>query len=1674
MDDLIGVSVQPIEFAEVKGTPLEPLTLPEASVRNRAATISYLSDPSQMVENYNAMMAEGADGGDSISTGLATSIQRQVNSQDETGLMSIMADPKIPLEEKIRVAKQSRDSVILKDNGTTLLTRSLAKDSAGETPEAERARVDTTAQDIAAIYKARESTQGIINAYMAKLDSGTGRALYEMADETIAPLSTNVLTAALTNGKENASIWDVVKAFVDPGKAKMDIKKSLESLPVDQREQATREVLELISKNSRTLLSSDNDYAKFKLAQELLQDGNYDNFDRWFDTLAGALDVFGVGGALRASKSTKPVMATKVPTNVQQAVDRANMGVPTAPKVVQQGDLASTSQVPTKGVFDERINALEAQKASMMGDASNLLGKGEVTSLTQERKGILNSIPDRNELAKNIQAQQGITSKEAKLQADKLIADKRADVDASVSRIDNILKQNAEASTLTQRIADIEKEIKLLQGRNTEVVLKKNYMYSVEVERVEMNAVTRLPQPASPIEILKLANPQEARNIHTAIVMDTTEEVAKASSNSSRVQAIANNILPQVATDGKVNVGVVDIDRNLLKIVAENPKLAKALEHSVDNVISAKELAQSRYQVVNKFKDALGLTIRENMASFSHDGLKSKISAVYGTGEGDFNKAMDAFNQAKYSLSNTGVLDSEIEILARRGDKYEPVALDEVKDVPGSYLVRVNTEHTIDPTEVTFLEKDTVKYNWLDRGDLRWDENKGASAILMDYASMLSPRYTGGAVVGVDKSAKFEKLMLEIANDYAESYNSLKKSERVALDKYFIDANFNGKALDPNEILYVRGLSQKALEAAVKWRKFWDSHYYLENLDMVRTFNAQGWQKFGHKNAELFAKPISKDSTIGQAYDADLDQVVNISKQDADALYNAGGTYARLRRPADFGGEVVDHIIVRNNASSYLRKIRDNDKILNYREGYFQVQYKAARFIDEYKMVNGREVRRAVAVAGDTAEALHIESRLNANASPMSYYKQRADERAMVKGSDDWFDVESVSGRIAQRHRGKILEGADSTNQLNRPELIVDPVTAATRAARSISGRTVMRPVLDMSKERWMANHGHLVTANKFGEKRFPPSHSEFGTPGGVTKEVADARTTWNYINYLENGYINGLDNLHKSVMNMIAETAGEFGATKIERGANVLKDYSPTHATKGSVFNAMIATNPIRQLLVQVHQGVRTFAYNPTGWATSSVPRLALDYVMNVAFKRPGNAEFARFVDESGMLDAVDKNSLVRGSLKDAADNSTFGRAVKAAGKPFDVLRQAGFDTGERLNNIVHLAAVYDKFKREGKNLADSLVMDEARSVARAVSYDMNAAGDMLYNQTSAGIILQFMQVPHKAILNYTNRRIPLDARMRLAIGDTLFWGGPAYLISEWFNTELPEDPYWRDFITQGLEGAALNHLFQTISGDEDLRMDWSSLAPADMTGMAKVVTTLLTDGPLKALANSPANQMFGEEGRVRTAMLTASRFFAGSVSSDYETPVTLTQVVTDFAKISSGFSNATKAYMMLELDKKLTAQGVTVKDNPTFIEAMSQIAGFQDITSKARFEFVERQSASNKSMEEDIKKDVKAIAKYYQDQYGMGISDPEQLTAMTGMIMRRYQGNAKASEIANKYIAQSLADPDSRLLSIILETSKFPNPKVFRERLKDIPMEDYKKQGFESLMNNIENYRE
>ena len=1666
IDDLIGVETQPIDLNTIEATPLQPISLPEGAIRNRAATTALLSDPSKMEENFNAMVAENKyDGTDFITQGLQNQVQQEVANQDTRGFMSILADPKVPMEQKLSVIQGVNSSPLLRDSGTTLLTNTLSKGSAEETPEAEDARINATANAIAEIYKQREVTQALMNSYAAELDSSTGTAMLDITSDIVAPFSTNILMATIVQNQENGSFWKALKAFADPGGAKVDIRNRLAAVPIEQRAAATQELMNTLSKSANTLFRSDNDFSKFRLMQELMQDGSYSNTDRWLDTLGGVLDLVGLGFTTRAPRAAETL--NKAANVVDKTAPAATSAKP-AVGPVQPSDLARTTGQPTVGVFDERIAALEAQKASMLGASGNQLSKGEVTSLQAERNAIASSIPDRNALAKAIQEQKGITSKAAKAEADVLVNEKRMDVEASLSRIDKTLDLNKEASTLMQRIADLEKEIAMLQKRNTPIYLKKNPLAEA-ISRIEMNGVARVPNPSSPLEIVKLSNPQMARDMHTAIVLSNTDDAALAATGVNRVQAIANNILPQVNVGGKVTANVVDIDRNLRRSLNVPESIYRAATETVDVIFSKAELEAARANVVNRFNDASGLTMRPNMGSIKDDGIKLQIDAVYGPSQGDFKLAQHAIDQAKLSMSHLGVTEDMLEILRKQGAEYVPVKLEEVKDVEGSYLVRLKTEHTIDPTDVNFYEPSKVKYNWLDQlPATHWDDNKSVSALVFDYASMLDPKYTAGMVVGMDKSAKFEKLMLDFADEYAETYNSLAKAERASLDRYLREANFKGIAFDYADLRYTRGFSEKAIEAVRQWRQFWDAHFYLENLDMVRTFNRDGWMMFKHPNAELFAKNVPKNSSIGSVYDADLDQIVKLSPQELDALYASGGSYARLRRPSVLAGETVEHIVVRNNAQNYLRKFNENDKILNYRDGYFQLQYKAARFVDEITTdVNGKSIRRAVAVAKDSVEASAFVERMNANAPPLTVYKHRADERAFTRGTDDWFDIEQASGRIAQRHRGKTLESADGLNHLGSGEYILDPVTSAIRAAKSISGRTTMRPIINTAKERFMAQYGHLISnVDDFGRKQYPLSKAQIGEKGAnVSKEVGDARTTWNYINYMENGYINGMDNLYKQGMNWLAEGLGSVGLGRAERAAVIASEFNPAQLGKGSVFNAFIATHPLRQLLVQAHQGVRTFAYNPVGWGTMNIPNLIWSYsaakldgiiTLPKGMSKTDLDEFIKFVDGSGMMQAVDKNSLVRGALLDAADQSPTSKMLRTANMPLELMRKAGFDAGERSNILIHMAAVFDKFKRQGKDLTKGEIIDEARSAVRAISYDMNAAGDMLYNQTAANMILQFAQVPHKAVLNYINRRIPVQDRLQLLAGDILFWGTPAYLISEVIGKDiLPEDPQIREMVVNGLESTMLNTVIQELSGDDDLKMDWSSLAPADMTGFAKTVFTLLTEGPIKAIAASPAAQLFGSEGRVRDALTTSARFFNG-FDDQYETPASLADVAVKWASISSGFSAATNAYFMIEMGKKESKYGQELRDNVSYAEAMVSIVGFQEASSKERFEILDKVRKDRKRLEDDIKQDLKSVAKYYQDQYHLGVKDPQQLTAVTGLILKRYADDPQAYPIAKKYVSQLLADPETQLARIILETSGFKGASDFSARLKDLPMKD------------------
>jgi hypothetical protein len=1082
---------------------------------------------------------------------------------------------------------------------------------------------------------------------------------------------------------------------------------------------------------------------------------------------------------------------------------------------------------------------------------------------------------------------------------------------------------------------------------------------------------------------------------------------------------------------------------------------------------------------------------------------------MYGTAEGGFLKAEDALTQARFALRNTGIPESDITLMKRSGLDYVPTTLAESAGKEGSYKVRISSYSEISPSDFynadkggSSLEPMIIKRNLLDSiPGLTSNSTGSAARYIMDAASMLPKNITGPASVATDATSRFEKVMLSIASDFSDPYTKLPKARQAALMDYFKEANYNGIAFD-RTALQARQFSPEEINVIHNWKTFWDGHYYLENYDLVRTLDAQGYQMFKNPNIELYVKPIPKNQNIVRFYDPATDSIISHSKAQGDALYQAGGTYAKLRRPAEINGRLVEHMIVRNTPTEYTRKFNNSDSVLNYRDGYFQIQYaKNAKFVDE---IDG-DVIRTVAVAGDTLEATAFATRMTAAGNGKTY-RVRGDVRGLRRDGDEWWDVNSASGRIAQRQRGKLLEDASGLNHLGDGSYIVNPVDSAVRAAKSISGRTVNRPMLEAAKARFIEQFGHLLESNGAGGKAWPSRIEAISSKGeATTKELRDARTAYEYINYLENGYINTMDDVIKAGFNYIAGLLGKYsvatGSTKLakmERGALAASDVAVSTSLKSSVYLTYIVSNVFRQWVVQPHQALRMASYNPTGMANGGIIKLAAGY-LGGELKLPGftnfigkgfeligdithiktphlvHDDFAQFVKASGLFDSVDKSNLVRGTLLEAADSTNVvGRAI---GKYVTIpARKIGFDAGETINLLLHAAAVYERRMRKGGDLKDLAQRDEAYSEIRAVSGDMNFAGDFPYNQTSPSALMQFMQVGHKMMLQVTNRRIDIPTRMRMVGMDMVLWGSPAVAVASWLGKDiLPDDPVAKEAVAWGLESAMLNKLLSQIA-ERPVSIDFSSLAPYDpsLSGWKEFITHFLTGGPSAVIANSPAGQLFLKDGgRVRVALASLSRLFGFSEDMD-ETPESAVRVAKEVAKVLSGVHNITKAQMILDTGKTWDKTGKLTDEGLGVTEAVMQVFGFGTSTTRDMFKSIKENSADVKAHKERVTQDIKAIMAYYTTELATDNADLQWITKVTGKVLRTYQNDPVAQDIMNAEIEKALRSKDQILIDSILKVVDIPGIGNTRDRISKLPISDEQKKMLLQITADVENARE
>jgi hypothetical protein len=1203
---------------------------------------------------------------------------------------------------------------------------------------------------------------------------------------------------------------------------------------------------------------------------------------------------------------------------------------------------------------------------------------------------------------------------------------------------------------------------------------------TTKLSKLGMRKIRSGVQPTSTAKVVGEVNPDEARKMQAIVESDSTDEAAEALTGASREEAIANAELPQVQMpDGSVE----NIPYNLSKYVEEFVEGGR-IDLSVDELRSAQRKQVERLQAVN------GITNRTNMAlqpKIGTDG-RTTYQNVYGPADSSYRDPQHGIDNVMFSMRDYGIEETDLTILQKVGDEYVPTTMSEVsgkrvlregfvkskKKLPEElkkenfqedYLVQVNFQHDFDPMDVSW-DKLQVKRNFFDRIPYFNRAKKGSSSVqrhLVDIHSMLDPRLTLGANVAVERSSAIETSLLKISQPFTEGFRGMEKERQVALLDVINNNNFTGK-VTPKSKLKADGYSPSEIELLDKWKESWDQLYHLENTDLVKTLKGAGYQKFvdDANDTNLVARKVGRGGaeSAGRVYDSATNSLRRITTDELNALYADGGTLAKTRSTEKLGTSDFDYVIVRNKENnSLLRDIQEHDRVLNYREGYYTVRYKDPHIITRNHLDKDGRVTRSEAV--ETADSKKTAELAVAN---------------FTRGNTD--SGVSSSGRTSQRLRGARLGTTDTNIQSSKLGAVEGPAEALLNSVRSVSRRTSMRDYIERYKLRFMNDYDDLLKIDPASGQRMFPNHAEdFRTlEGSSNKHLADARTNLEYINYLENGYRNGLDDSWKVLLNGVADVIG--GKTKYGEKfvrATVDEIQSPSSWFKARAFDAYLALNPVRQFVVQGHQASLLAANFPKYVLSQKMAKdsIAIHLAMItkgrlkdvkgleklIGMKAEDALALAEEYRKTGFDAAIDRNNLVENGLDYLVETDRWRRTKTVHKAVVGTARKYGFDAGERINIMTSWLAHRNRALEEGKDITELRVRDEILAKSRNYTFNMNAAGDMPYNKNSLALLFQFMQVPHKAMLQMTNRALTRTERAKLGVYNAVMLPLPVGIGYSIISEMGIENEETRDVIANGIEGYVFNKAAQLMF-DDDTRVDFSSLAAVDPNAPVDLIHGLLTSDVGEAIGNTPALSLWaGFNPRATNIITETYKFVTEPQNASIGEGLALMET---FAHFSSGYANASKsvdeltgftlskAYRGLavqEYDRRYNSSAGITASNLTSPEKFAKIFGFGTLREAYHREAKQELYQKSQAARDDVKA-VHRKQKQLGAKRGLNVDHPEYSQHMMRAFWAATDFSAGQQEEYLKLMNKDITAGEDGVLNLILRNLN----NISADELRDI----------------------
>jgi hypothetical protein len=1206
-------------------------------------------------------------------------------------------------------------------------------------------------------------------------------------------------------------------------------------------------------------------------------------------------------------------------------------------------------------------------------------------------------------------------------------------------------------------------------------------------------------QAASPSQTIRDANPEMARSLHYAATKDEGGDLARTLYGTTREDAIVHDIAPQPATPlGNVESRVHHPERDGDFEFMPDSDVLDFVENTGAHWLSPAEKRTLRASATNDFLNATGMANRKEMTAVEATDDGVKFSAVYGPTDSGWADIKDAVDTASFHLKNYGVTPENISILIRRDEEYVPISMEAARAMengaPGDFLLKVDYEHKLSAAN---LERDgweafDVKNNIFDRWITGNTNGQGTlQSHLLDPQSMLNPGFTKGATISGLRGAGLERDLMGIVKPYVDTMKNIPAARQDRVFAKIREANFKGQDFNYGNLI-AENFTPAEIRALEQWKGAQDTLYELSNRDLIKSYTGRGYGLMEHQasGTRLVVRELKAQSLPDsiRVFDPIANDVKVMGRDDFKAIYDQGGNISKTVSPVKVGTDTVEYVAnVNKPGSTFVRAMKSTDRILSYRKGYYAVRYRNPHFIEK-KVVDdqgkpildsgGREQWRAVATAANIPDANRAVTRLTRTTG--GEYRSRAD----LKGEE--FEVAEAQrmlagGMSSQRVRGQRLEEAIGSGHLSDGQHVASPMESLVQSVSSVSARVSLRDWLETAKQRFINQYADVLPRVR-GQVEFPRTRGEIGLPHNARSKMAgDARTTWEYIRQMENGYVNSIDDGWKGALNMLADMTGTFGFGKGEEFFRAVGQHGPTAVGKKVAFNLLLATNPLRQLLVQSHQMIMLGAMFPK----YTFFRLADDMMLLMTHHLGANPSPAllkaagRTAEESkAMFDAIkasnisagiSKHEMVRSSLTSIADGGAqlsrripiVSEVAKPIGAAVSGMRKVGFDFGEYLSSAASFLAHYNDAIEKGIKINKSS-LDDITAKSRNFVYNMDQAGAAPYNHNSVALITQFMQVAHKALLQMTfNRGIsPYKKGMIAAYTVAVF--GPTSVIGlsrdvsnmfENYLTELlPEDSFYRNGILDGLETVFMNKLFTKLYG-EDVKLDYTSLAPLDAYGITEFFHTAMDEGMAKLVSNSPAGSLiFGTNPRLTNIAVTASRLLGLGANPAEESPAKWSNLALDVANLSSGFSNAYKAAFALEYGRKIGALGGTSDANVNSFEAVAKAFGIDTWNEAQTRKIMDATYKNQKAMEKDVKLIFSEFARRVT-QDGISADQIEYYIRLNQMAMSAFKGNPQAMDIWKSEMRKQTSSKQDRVMSTLLKQCGWAKPEDVKRLINRAP---------------------